>query len=141
MVRVSLALALLLSLCCCTTTKYVEVPVVTEKAVADSIYITRLKVDSIYQRDSIYINTYSRGDTVYRDKYKFTTRWRDRVRVDTLRQWHTDTIEITKTITLEVEKKLTWWQIVKQELGGFAMAVAVALLSLVAYLLYRKIMT
>lgn len=141
MARISLVLVLLLSLCCCTTTKYVEMPVVTEKVVTDSIYITRLKVDSIYQRDSIFINTYTKGDTVCRDKYQFITRWRDRVTIDTLHYWHTDTVEIRESVPVEVEKKLSWWQILKQELGGIAMGVAVALLLLTTYLLYRKIKT
>lgn len=136
--RLSLVLTILLMLCACTSTKYVEVPVVTYKVVNDSIVSVKVKVDSVYQRDSIYINTYTKGDTVFRDKYRLITRWRDRRTVDTLYYWHTDTVKIRESVPIEVEKKLSWWQSVKQELGGIAMGVAVTLLLFVAFLLYRK---
>lgn len=129
---------ILLLLGACTSTKYVEVPVVTYKVVHDSIVSVKVKVDSVYQRDSIYFNTYTKGDTVFRDKYRLVTRWRDRRTVDTLYYWHTDTVKIRESVPIEVEKKLSWWQMAKQELGGIAMGVAVTLLLFVAFLLYRK---
>lgn len=50
----------------CRTTKYVEVPVITEKTHTEQI----LRTDSVYIQDSIFVNQYVKGDTVYRDKEK-----------------------------------------------------------------------
>lgn len=127
--RIILSLALcIIVVGCKTTTKIVEVPVEKEVIKTDSIYITKVKVDSVFEKDSIYINTYVKGDTIYRDNYRFISRWRDRVKLDTIHKTHTDTIKVEKAITIEVEKPLSWWQKVKQDVGGIAMGILVTLL-------------
>ena len=127
--RIILYLALcIIVVGCKTTTKIVEVPVEKEVIKTDSIYITKVKVDSVFEKDSIYINTYVKGDTIYRDNYRFISRWRDRVKLDTIHKTHTDTIKVEKAITIEVEKPLSWWQKVKQDVGGIAMGILVTLL-------------
>lgn len=50
----------------CKTTKYIEVPVITEKTHTEQI----LKHDSVYIQDSVFVNQYVKGDTVFRDKEK-----------------------------------------------------------------------
>lgn len=127
--RIILSLALcIIVVGCKTTTKIVEVPVEKVVTKTDSIYITKVKVDSVFEKDSIYINTYVKGDTIYRDNYRFISRWRDRVKLDTIYKTHTDTIKVEKAITIEVEKPLSWWQKVKQDVGGIAMGILVTLL-------------
>lgn len=129
LMRIILSLALcIIVVGCKTTTKIVEVPVEKEVIKTDSIYITKVKVDSVFEKDSIYINTYVKGDTIYRDNYRFISRWRDRVKLDTIHKTHTDTIKVEKAITIEVEKPLSWWQKVKQDVGGIAMGILVTLL-------------
>ena len=129
LMRIILSLALcIIVVGCKTTTKIVEVPVEKEVIKTDSIYITKVKVDSVFEKDSIYINTYVKGDTIYRDNYRFISRWRDRVKLDTIYKTHTDTIKVEKAITIEVEKPLSWWQKVKQDVGGIAMGILVTLL-------------
>ena len=127
--RIILSLALcIIVVGCKTTTKIVEVPIEKVVTKTDSIYITKVKVDSVFEKDSIYINTYVKGDTIYRDNYRFISRWRDRVKLDTIYKTHTDTIKVEKAITIEVEKPLSWWQKVKQDVGGIAMGILVTLL-------------
>lgn len=129
LMRIILSLALcIIVVGCKTTTKIVEVPVEKVVTKTDSIYITKVKVDSVFEKDSIYINTYVKGDTIYRDNYRFISRWRDRVKLDTIYKTHTDTIKVEKAITIEVEKPLSWWQKVKQDVGGIAMGILVTLL-------------
>lgn len=84
------------------------VPVETVKH--DSIYINRIQRDSIYRRDSIYVDR--KGDTIriYRDKYRFI--YRDRV--DTVFQ---DRVQVVRE-AYPVEKKLTWYQSALIYLGG-----------------------
>ena len=129
LMRIILSLALcIIVVGCKTTTKIVEVPIEKVVTKTDSIYITKVKVDSVFEKDSIYINTYVKGDTIYRDNYRFISRWRDRVKLDTIYKTHTDTIKVEKAITIEVEKPLSWWQKVKQDVGGIAMGILVTLL-------------
>jgi hypothetical protein len=62
--------------------------------------------DTTYQRDSIYIREWMKGDTVYvdryRDRYVFRDRWRDSIQV---RERHD-----TTTVEVKVEKELNWAQ-------------------------------
>lgn len=109
----------------CKTTEYVPIEVMK----TDSIYITKVKVDSIVSRDSIFINTYTKGDTIFVDKEKFIYRYKDRLRTDTMIVEKVDSICYTKTI--EVERTLSWWESLKQEIGGFAIGIAIALILLI----------
>ena len=77
----------------------------------DTTYIDRERIDSIFQKDSIYIR--EKGDTLYIYKERVSYKYRYihdttyRVRTDTL------TVETTK----EVEKPLTWAQ--QTKIGAF----------------------
>lgn len=79
-------------------------------------YIDRLKVDSIYRHDSIYIK--EKNDTIY--EYREIELYRNRYLHDTIHVAITDTI--TNYEVKEVEKKLTRWQSVKMEAGGYAIS-------------------
>ena len=73
----------------------------------DSVYVDRLKVDSIYQRDSIFF--YIKADTVYH----YVERWRDHyiLQKDTVSVLQRDTTVITNI--KEVEKELSLWQTIR----------------------------
>lgn len=143
--RLTLILALCLMLVGCKTIEYVPIEKVVEKEIVkrDSIYITKVKVDSIKEVDSVYINTYIKGDTIYQDKYKYVYRYKDKVRVDTLWVFGIDSVVVdsTKTITItkEVEKPLTWWQKLKQDVGGIAIGVLLAvIIAFLVWLYFKK---
>lgn len=91
-------------------TKIQYVPVETVKS--DTTYIYQLRIDSVYDKDSIYIKV--NGDTVteYRCKYLYKY------------IYNTDTLFISKTDSISVpypvEAKLTTWQQVKVNYGGWA---------------------
>lgn len=89
-----------------------------------------VRIDSVIEADTrlIYIN----GDTV-RD---YRTRWRERIREvhDTVKE--VERITVTKTVTVEVERKPTTWQRIKESTG----AVAIGLMLIAAALwLTRRI--
>lgn len=114
---------LLVLICSCTTTKYVEVPV--EKVRTE--YVDKIKYDSIYSQDSIYIR--EKGDTIFKDSYKYLYKYK--YIKDTLNT--TDTITVTKPVEVEKEiNKLYTWQILLMVMGG-------GLLGFLAYKLIRKI--
>lgn len=118
-----LASAICLSSC---RTQYIPVETVrTEYKTRDSV-----RYDSIYKHDSIFYLI--KGDTVYKYvklveyKYLFINR--------------TDTILKTDSIQVPypVEKRLTRWQILKMELGGWALGVIIVFaLVIVGRMIYR----
>ena len=81
----------------------------------------RLRLDSVYIHDSIYLTEKQAGDTIY--KVKEVYRWRDRWRIDTINTGRIDSIRITEVV--EVQAKLTAWQ--DMRLKAFAPLLAVAL--------------
>lgn len=80
-------------------TKTVLVPVKETKIE----YRDRLRIDSIYNRDTVQI--YGRNDTVFKD----VIRWRERFRVDTVSVVRIDSIPYPVEVIQEVNK-LTKWQ-------------------------------
>ena len=90
-----------------------HIPIETVKH--DSIYISKILHDSIYQRDSIYVDR--KGDTVliYKDRYLY----KYKNLIDTMYINRIDSIQIPYS----VEKQLTRWQSVKMELGGWIFGV------------------
>jgi len=80
-------------------TKTVLVPVKETKIE----YRDRLRVDSVYNRDTLHL--FTRGDTVYLQ----SIRWRERFRIDTVSVVRIDSIPYPVEVILEVNK-LTKWQ-------------------------------
>ena len=80
-------------------TKTILVPV--EKVKIE--YRDRLRVDSVYNRDTVTI--YERGDTVY----LHTIKWRERFKFDTVSVVRIDSIPYPVEVVTEVNK-LTKWQ-------------------------------
>lgn len=108
-------------------TQYVPVETVrTEYKTRDSI-----RFDSIYQRDSIYMLV--KGDTIYQYKYKYLYRYLTTNRTDTILK--TDSIQIP----YPVERKLTKWQSLKMELGGWAFGLVIAfILMVIGRIVYKR---
>lgn len=85
----------------CKSIQYV--PVETVKR--DTTYLSQTKIDSIYHRDSIYVER--KGDTVYLSKYKYLYKYIEKH--DTLWREKVDTIQVA----YPVEAQLTKWQKIK----------------------------
>lgn len=85
----------------CKSIQYV--PVETMKR--DTTYLSQTKIDSIYHRDSIYVE--HKGDTVYLSKYKYLYKYIEKH--DTLWREKVDTIQVA----YPVEAQLTKWQKIK----------------------------
>lgn len=95
----TLLLLAILSLFAGCKTKTVLVPV--EKVKIE--YKERLRVDSVYNRDTIQI--YKKNDTIYYEKI----RWRERFKIDTVSVVRVDSIPYKVEVVKEVNK-LTKWQ-------------------------------
>lgn len=85
----------------CKSIQYV--PVETMKR--DTTYLSQTKIDSIYHRDSIYVER--KGDTMYLSKYKYLYKYIEKR--DTLWREKVDTIQIA----YPVEAQPTKWQKIK----------------------------
>lgn len=109
-------------------TKYVSVPEY------HNVYInkhdTLTKHDSIYQKE--FVDRYIKGDTVfltktkvdYRYKNLYKTLYRDSIKTDSVR------------VPYPVEKKLSRWQGLKMEVGGWAIGVlSVVVLGAIGYII------
>ena len=115
-------------------TKYVSVPEY------HNVYInkhdTLTKHDSIYQKE--FVDRYVKGDTIYLTKIKvdyrfrnlYKTRYRDSLKIDSLR------------VPYPVERKLNKWESLKMEVGGWAIgglsAVVIALIAYIVTWLVRR---
>nr|DAM01862.1 MAG TPA: protein of unknown function (DUF4969) [Caudoviricetes sp.] len=119
-------LMLVICLTSCRSIKYVPVETVkTEYKTRDSI-----RFDSIYEHDSIFLLV--KGDTVYKEKYRYKYRY--------LTINKTDTVMLTDSVQIPypVEKQLTRWQQMKIELGGWAVGVIVILSIVLMLKLFRN---
>lgn len=107
-------------------TQYVPIETVKiDYKVRDSI-----RFDSIYQRDSVFL--YKDGDTVYQYKYKYLYRYLTINKLDTLIE--RDSIQVPYPI----EKRLTKWQTIKMQLGGWAFGGFILLLGVTGgWLVYK----
>ena len=101
----------------CKSIQYV--PVETTKR--DTTYLSQTKIDSIYHRDSIYVER--KGDTVYLSKYKYLYKYIEKH--DTLWREKVDTIQVE----YPVEAQLTKWQKIKINIGEYLIT-AIALVTI-----------
>ena len=105
----------------CKSIQYV--PVETTKR--DTTYLSQTKIDSIYHRDSIYVE--HKGDTVYLSKYKYLYKYIEKR--DTLWREKVDTIQVA----YPVEARLTKWQKIKINIGEYLItAIALVIIWLCA---------
>ena len=119
-----IAVALITLFCGCkTVTKVVEV----EKVRTDTTYITKHQRDSIHVHDSVYLHEYTRGDTVYIEKVRWRTDYKEKLRIDTIYMSKTDTVKVEKTETV-IQKESKWKRLGK--MIGKMLAVALLLFAI-----------
>lgn len=131
MIAFIVLLCLVLSIVGCTTTKYVEVPVTH----IDTLIQTKVQRDSIWKHDSIYLHEWMKGDTVYIEKTRWLTGYKERLRIDTVYKSRIDTI--TKTITKTKTDSLTWWQQTRIKFAN--VMIYLAILIFVVWLAKKKL--
>ena len=114
----------IISLCSCTTTKYVTVP---EYHYKDSVWVGKHR-DSRYSRDSIFV--YSKGDTIYHEH--FNVKYKEFLHNDTIVVNRVDSVRVPYPVEKIVTKhkmyffqKLFMW-------GGI-----ISLIGIIATLIWR----
>lgn len=114
----------------CKSVQYVPVETVR----TDSVYVDRYLRDSIYQRDSVFINQWTAGDTVYQDKVVWKYVYRDKVKYDTVAILRSDTVRVP----YPVERKNTKWEQIRLDVGGWAIGVVIiTILIVIGCMVYK----
>ena len=121
-----IAVGIALFLTGCKSVEYV--PVVETQYHHDSIYFTNVKFDSIYVHDSVSYK--EKGDTIIMEKWH--TKYKEKQVHDTVFQAKIDSVRVP--VPYEVEKKLTAFEKMKMDYGGYA--ILIVLISFI-YVLYR----
>ena len=112
--RIAMVAAMLLiwSMCSCST-QYVPV----ESVRYDSVFFEKIRKDSIFVQDSVFVR--QKGDTVFKDKFHVVYKYV--LLRDTMLTVRRDSIPVP----VPVEKKRTWWEQTKIDVGGYAVTIIV----------------
>ena len=97
---------IILSLSSCTRT----VEKVVYQHTTDTLYQVKTRTDSIYKCDSVFVNQYVKGDTVFQVRDRYKTLYKFKVITDTIHQSHTDTLLQVRTDVREVAKPIPWYK-------------------------------
>ena len=93
----------------CASTKLSPTEVV-QASHADTLRIVQVQRDSIWLHDSVYVNQYQKGDTVYKEQTKWHTKYIERLSHDTIYSAKVDSVPVPYPVIKEVPADLTWWQ-------------------------------
>lgn len=114
----------------CKSVQYVPVETVR----TDSVYVDHYLRDSIYQRDSVFINRWTAGDTVYQDKVVWKYVYRDKVKYDTVAILRSDTVRVP----FQVDRELSKWEQIRLDVGGWAIGVVIiTILIVIGCMVYK----
>ena len=97
-------------------------------------YITNIVHDTLIDKttDSVYVNVYTKGDTVFSERYKEKIRWRDRIVVKHDTCWRDSTTIIRKETTKEITKIPKLFKI------SFVISTLVIIFAFVKFIRYIK---
>ena len=120
-----------LMMCACKTHEKI---VTVEKVTHDTLWHEKTERDSIYLHDSIFVNQFTKGDTIFQIKDRWHTEYRDKYIHDTISIAKVDSIPVPHEVQVEVEKKLSWLQKLLMALGGIF---SVSVLTIVGLKIYK----
>lgn len=125
----------LLLLTSCSTPRSVVVERVVTKT--DTLYKTNVRADTLRILDSVFVNQYTKGDTVYKEKT--TWKWRDKVSIKTDTIYKVALQTDSVRLPIPVERKLSTWEKTKMYVGDLAIGVVVTtIVSLLLWLIHRR---
>ena len=109
--------------------------VVTEHH-TDTLRLTQHHRDSIYLHDSTFVREYIQGDTVRVITEMWHTKFRDRLKTDTLYRSRTDSVPVPYPVIKEVKKPLT---MIEKGLMGTGIGSIVGILFYCIILIRRRL--
>lgn len=133
MIAFIVLLCMVLSVVSCTTTKYVEVPVTH----TDTLIQTKVQRDSIWKHDSIFVNQWQKGDTIFQIRDRWHTQYIAKERTDTFYKARVDSIPVPYPVEKQVPAELTWWQQTRIKFAN--VTIYLAILIFVVWLAKKKL--
>lgn len=121
MKKLIFAIIVAFAVCGCKTMEYVTVPVLH----TDTLRVVQHHRDSIYLHDSTFVREYVQGDTVRVVTEMWHTKYRDRLKTDTIYRSRTDSVPVPYPVIKEVKKPLT---LIEKGLMGTGIAALTAIL-------------
>ena len=85
-------------------------PTIVERIRTDTVRITQQQRDSIYLRDSIFVNQWQSGDTIFQVRDRWHTRYVWKEVRDTFYKAKVDSVPVPYPVIKKVPAELTWWQ-------------------------------
>lgn len=92
----------------------------------DTLKTTVAIRDSIHVLDSVYLHEYSRGETIFVERTRWLTRYRDRHTTDTLYRSRTDTVTQVLQTVQEVPGQPTLFQRCRMAMGDVLITILLA---------------
>ena len=121
MKKLIFAIIVAFAVCGCKTKEYVTVPVHH----TDTLRVVQHHRDSIYLHDSTFVREYVQGDTVRVVTEMWHTKYRDRLKTDTIYRSRTDSVPVPYPVVKEVKKPLS---LLEKGLMGTGIAALTAIL-------------
>lgn len=96
-------------------------PTIVERVRTDTVRITQQQRDSIYLRDSIFVNQWQSGDTIFQMRDRWYTRYVMKERTDTFYKAKVDSVPVPYPVIKKVPAELTWWQQARLHLANIVL--------------------
>lgn len=133
--KLFLFIGLLLSLIGCSSHQ----PITLERVVlkTDTLYKTKVSTDTFRFHDSIYVETFTRGDTVFKTRVEWKWRDRTKVKVDTI--YRMGVLSDSIRVPVPTAHKATWWEKTQMIIGkSFIVFCSLVLFALLLWIIHRK---
>ena len=96
-------------------------PTIVERVRTDTVRITQQQRDSIYLRDSIFVNQWQSGDTIFQIRDRWHTQYVWKERTDTFYKARVDSVPVPYPVIKKVPAELTWWQQARLHLANIVL--------------------
>lgn len=96
-------------------------PTIVERVRTDTVRITQQQRDSIYLRDSIFVNQWQSGDTIFQVRDRWHTQYVAKERTDTFYKAKVDSVPVPYPVIKKVPAELTWWQQARLHLANIVL--------------------
>lgn len=96
-------------------------PTIVERVRTDTVRITQQQRDSIYLRDSIFVNQWQSGDTIFQVRDRWHTQYVAKEVRDTFYKARVDSVPVPYPVIKKVPAELTWWQQARLHLANIVL--------------------
>ena len=96
-------------------------PTIVERVRTDTVRITQQQRDSIYLRDSIFVNQWQSGDTIFQIRDRWHTQYVAKEVRDTFYKAKVDSVPVPYPVIKKVPAELTWWQQARLHLANIVL--------------------